>query len=200
MRIEPGIWVAQCGRCRLALFQAGWSTHGCPCLTGVFLDAGPGPGLLLATPCAWLSPTIPRLLSLALLPPSDVATTASASGKGEAVLKPEGWSRQWRVPGCPRSPGSCSSLPFLPSAAILLLGPGVPSCPTPSCLRGWLPPRVPFPAARLGFLLAQRVPVLAGAGERSRQPGCPQDAASCPDRFWGLLLMAMPCVRGSLLL
>lgn len=26
---------------------------------GVFPDAGPGPGLLLATPCAWLSPAIP---------------------------------------------------------------------------------------------------------------------------------------------
>lgn len=59
MRIELGIWVAQCGRCRLALFRAGWSTRGCPCLMGVFPDAGPGPGLLLATPCAWLSPAIP---------------------------------------------------------------------------------------------------------------------------------------------
>lgn len=36
MSIEPGIWVAQRGRCRLALFQAGWSTRGCPCLTGGF--------------------------------------------------------------------------------------------------------------------------------------------------------------------
>lgn len=90
----------------------------------------------------------PRLLSPALLPPGIVATTASASGKGEVVLKPEGWSCQRPAPGCPRSPGSCPSpLSFLPYAALLLLRAGAPSCPTLSCLQGWLLPRAPFPTA-----------------------------------------------------
>lgn len=77
---------------------------------------------------------LPRLLSFALLPSVDVATTASAPGKGEVVPK-LGRSRQRRVPGCPLPP----SPPFLVPADVLPweLGPLLPA--RAACSRGALP-------------------------------------------------------------
>jgi len=80
-----------------------------------------------------------------------------------------------RLPSQPRElPFSSAFPPVCSHAAPAHQG---PPCPAPSSQRGQgrLPPGVPFPAAapsglqpaRLPFLLAQRVPALAGAGERS---------------------------------
>lgn len=133
------------------------------------------------------APLCPWLPLPALLPPGDVATTALAPGKGEVVLKTEGQSHQQWVPGYPRSPVSCTSpLSLLLSAVTLLPESGT----APAC-QGALPQCLPC----LGFCLPR-----SSYSWLSDPNGCrggreELSSCSCPDRPWGLLLMAMPCAQ-----
>lgn len=148
-RTQPGIQVTLCGRCHLALLIPA-AAPTCLWHTGVSPDASPGPGRHLYSTCPARPPLCPRLPSLALLPPGDVATAALAPGKGEVVLK----QKVSHI-----SSEGLAALGALSAALLQSLHPlqsGIRDC---SCLPG-CPSPLPAPSgllpALLKLLLAQR--------------------------------------------